>query len=154
MPIPILLTWGPWLITLSLVMELLVATEDPLKASQQTPRTPKASSSASSIYIGPLEPAAIASWLRDDMGPTAYDVVARFTPFVQRVLNANSPPYSRELGPLRRSLRPTPTTHSQTSGTTSIGPLPTVLRPSSQASSQALRTVGRSPVEVVPEAGE
>ena len=29
-------------------------------------------------YIGPLEPAAIASWLRDDVGLTTYDVVAQF----------------------------------------------------------------------------
>ena len=40
---------------------------------------------------GSLELAAIAFWLRNDVGLTAYDVVARFTPFAQRVSNASSP---------------------------------------------------------------
>ena len=39
-------------------------------------------------YVGQLDPALIAAWLRSEVGLTTFDVVARFAPFAQRAFGA------------------------------------------------------------------
>ena len=41
-------------------------------------------------YVGKLEPAIIAAWLRDEVGLTAHDVSCRFRPFSFRAFDTNA----------------------------------------------------------------
>ena len=48
-------------------------------------------------YVGKLEPAIIAAWLRDEVGLTAHDVSCRFRPFSFRAFDTNATTNPRKL---------------------------------------------------------